>query len=96
MRFEQRHKGVTQEIWGRDSQEGEEPVQIPQGLQIPRPGQEVVRRQQERNVGKRWGRMEGRGQAGVTSEPGLTVGQGAVVGEHQAERGVIWLISEKH
>lgn len=53
MRFEQRHKGVTQEIWGRDSQEGEEPVQIPQGLQIPRPGQEVVRRQQERNVGKR-------------------------------------------
>lgn len=31
MRFEQRHKGVTQEIWGRDSQEGEEPVQVAQG-----------------------------------------------------------------
>lgn len=36
-------------------------------------------------------RMHGgeRSRTGVTSEPGLTVGQGEVVGEHQAERGVI-------
>ena len=38
MRFEQRLKGVTLEIWGRDSQEGEEPVQIPRATQAWRGG----------------------------------------------------------
>ena len=61
-----------------------------------RPGEEVVGRQEERKVGKRWGCAEGRGNRRVSCQSGVALwAQGEVMEERQAERDVIWLISEK-
>jgi len=61
-----------------------------------RPGEEVVGRQEERKVGKRWGCAQGRGNRRVSCQSGVALwAQWEVMEERQAERDVIWLISEK-
>lgn len=65
---------------------------FPRATQVWRGGRRAAAREERGEEMRMHGGESSR--TSITSERGLTVGRGEVVGERQAERGVIWLISE--